>query len=94
MNYLKTYQIFEAKTQHAPITVSGNFDCSYNKLTLLDGCPITVLGNFNCSNNDLTSLEHGPTTVTGHFYFDNNKFPVMWQSKKLTNINNKTGLFN
>ena len=38
----------------------GNFDCSYNNLTSLEGVPNKVKGNFDCSNNKLTSLETLP----------------------------------
>lgn len=44
--------------------VTGNFDCSYNKLTLLDFAPEHVCGNFDCSSNIyLISLENAPKYV-------------------------------
>jgi hypothetical protein len=52
--------------------VSGDFNCSVNKLTSLEHCPV-VTGNFNCSDNLLTSLEHAPITVTGYFDCSINK---------------------
>lgn len=33
------------------ITINGNFNCSYNKLTSLEGCPSTINGYFDCSDN-------------------------------------------
>ena len=33
------------------ITVGGNFNCSYNELTSLEGAPKTVGENFGCSYN-------------------------------------------
>ena len=47
--------------------VSGNFFCSDNKLTSLEGAPQTVGGNFFCEINKLTSLEGAPQTVGGGF---------------------------
>jgi hypothetical protein len=101
--------------EHCPINVTGNFDCSYNQLTSLKHCPTTILAGFSCSNNLLTSLEHGPKTVSRRFNLSYNEFPeniqkkidnfegtwqelmalnVIWQSKKLNDLDNKTGLFN
>jgi len=50
------------------ITVGGNFNCSYNELTSLEGAPKTVGENFNCGNSELTSLEGAPEYVGGSFY--------------------------
>ena len=49
------------------VVVKGNFYCSENKLTSLDGAPQTVGGDFNCSINQLTSLEGAPKEVGGGF---------------------------
>lgn len=43
--------------------VRGNFSCSGNKLTTLEGCPREVGGNFMCSDNLLTSLEGCPKYI-------------------------------
>jgi hypothetical protein len=48
--------------------ISGDFDCSANRLTTLEGCPSVVGGTFDCGNNRLTSLEGCPTKVNGSFY--------------------------
>ncbi len=53
--------------------VYGSFDCSWNKLTSLDGCPNYVGDNFNCSDNELTNLIGGPKEVGGDFYCSRNK---------------------
>jgi len=53
--------------------VKGDFDCSNNKLTSLEGAPKYVGGNFYCSHNQLTSLEEAPERVEGGFYCSNNK---------------------
>jgi len=53
--------------------VSGNIDCSQNKLTTLDGCPSYVGGDFWCDWNKLTILEYCPNYVGGDFWcFENN----------------------
>jgi hypothetical protein len=48
--------------------VIGEFICSENNLTTLEGCPIKVGGYFSCSKNKLTSLEHSPKIVGKNFY--------------------------
>ena len=53
--------------------VTGNFDCSRNSLTSLEGSPKWVGGIFNCRNNKLTSLEGSPKSVGGGFDCDGNK---------------------
>jgi len=57
--------------------VSGNFDCSNNKLTSLDGAPIEVGGHFNCSGNLLTSLEGGPQKVKREYDCSKNKLVTL-----------------
>ena len=54
------------------ITVGGNFNCSYNELTSLEGAPKTVGENFGCSFNKLTSLVGAPKSVGEDFYCRNN----------------------
>jgi hypothetical protein len=53
--------------------VSGNFDCSTNELTSLEGCPKEVDGHFICNHNKLTSLEGCPQKVGRNLYCYNNK---------------------
>jgi len=53
----------------------GNFACSTNKLTALEGAPASVGGNFGCSSNKLTTLEgiHKILkTMDGAFYAGDN----------------------
>jgi hypothetical protein len=45
---------------------SGHFDCSYKKLTSLDGAPQAVI-DFNCYRNNLTNLIGGPQDLTGDY---------------------------
>ena len=52
---------------------SGNFYCSYNNLTSLEGAPTLVRGHFYCGYNKLTSLEGAPSSVGGSFYCPGNK---------------------
>lgn len=47
--------------------INGNFDCSYNALTSLEGAPTEVIGDFICSENKLSSLIGGPTQVKGTY---------------------------
>ena len=47
--------------------VKGNFYCSGNPLTSLEGAPKTVNGDFYCGSNQLTSLKGAPETVGGYF---------------------------
>jgi hypothetical protein len=53
--------------------VSGNFNCSYNNLTSLEGSPKWVSGNFCCDNNNLSSLKGCPEWVGGSFYCNSNE---------------------
>ena len=48
-------------------TVTGDFLCSFNELTSLEGCPSTVGGNFNCHFNRLKNLKGGPVKVGGNY---------------------------
>jgi len=52
--------------------VSGNFDCSLNKLTSLAGAPKVVDENFYCRDNKLTSLAGAPQEVGEGFYCEDN----------------------
>ena len=52
---------------------NGNFFCSDNQLTSLEGCPSEVGGYFDCSSNQLTSLEGCPSEVGGNFSCRNNQ---------------------
>ena len=51
----------------------GDFYCSRNKLTSLEGAPSHVGGDFYCSYNELTSLAGAPSHVGGHFDCSHNK---------------------
>jgi hypothetical protein len=53
--------------------VAGNFWCSFNKLTSLEGAPEIVHGDFVCSFNNLTSLEGAPKHVGKDFSCSCNK---------------------
>ena len=48
--------------------VSGDFDCSDNQLTSLEGAPNKIGEDFDCSDNQLTSLEGAPNKIGGGFY--------------------------
>jgi len=53
--------------------VSGDFACSRNQLTSLEGAPREVGYGFYCYNNQLTSLEGAPREVGDGFYCYNNQ---------------------
>ena len=53
--------------------VTGNFICSSNKLTSLDGCPREVDGYFSCSYNKLRDLIGGPQEVGNSYHCYNNQ---------------------
>ena len=57
--------------------VSGDFDCSWNRLTSLEGAPQTVGGYFNCNQNKLKSLEGAPQTVGRDFWCGENQLQTL-----------------
>ncbi len=52
--------------------VNGDFWCSENYLTTLEGCPNEVGGTFHCAINKLITLKGCPKIVGGHFTCYNN----------------------
>ena len=62
--------------------VSGNFNCSYNQLTNLEGSPNYVGGSFDCSRNKLTNLEGCPSSVGGNFNCSDNQLTNLEGSPK------------
>ncbi len=53
--------------------VSGDFNCSFCKLTTLEGAPYKIGGSFHAQYNQLTSLEHFPLVVGGHINLGHNQ---------------------
>jgi len=53
--------------------VIGNFDCSNNKFTTLEGSPEYVSEFFWCSHNKLTTLKGAPRKVRGGFICSDNE---------------------
>ena len=53
--------------------VTGDFDCSRNNLTSLNGSPKWIGGWFSCQYNQLTSLEFSPDYIGGFFDCTGNK---------------------
>ncbi len=49
------------------VIVMGDFDCSYNQLTTLNGSPSEISGDFSCGRNKLKNLKGGPQIVYGNF---------------------------
>ena len=56
--------------------IDGDFNCSYNNLTSLEGGPKEVKGHFNCSENHLTSLKGAPEKVNRSFFCYYNKLTL------------------
>jgi uncharacterized protein YfcZ (UPF0381/DUF406 family) len=67
--------------------VTGSFDCSYNKLTTLEGCPKNVGGDFICKFNELTTLEGSPEEVGKNFECGYNQLSTLEGSPKKINGN-------
>jgi hypothetical protein len=57
--------------------VTGNFWCSYNQLTSLEGCPKEIGEDFSCHYNQLTSLEGCPTEIGGDFFCSYNQLTTL-----------------
>ena len=55
------------------VIVEGDFFCSNNNLTDLEGAPQKVGGTFYCGDNNITSLEGCPREVGGDFYCCDNQ---------------------
>ena len=53
--------------------INGNFYCSSNQLTSLQGAPKSVKGSFHCENNQLTSLQGAPKSIRGDFDCNSNQ---------------------
>jgi hypothetical protein len=69
-------RFFDMEITELPIKfnkVSGNFICSYNHLSTLEGAPSSVSGGFDCFSNHLTSLKGSPTTVGTYYYCGRNR---------------------
>jgi len=53
--------------------VTGDFDCSNNRLTYLFGAPERVGGNFLCYKNQIRTLKGGPKELGGDFICSDNQ---------------------
>jgi len=62
--------------------VTGNFNCTKNELTSLEGAPKSVGGDFNCYDNQLTSLEGAPESVGRNFNCYGNQLTSLEGSPK------------
>jgi hypothetical protein len=63
-------------------SVTGQFMCSYNALSTLEGSPLSVGGGFYCNNNQLVSLEGSPLKVGRNFDCCGNKLTTLLGSPK------------
>lgn len=59
-------------------SVTGDFHCTNNRFTSLEGCPRSVGGDFYCSYNQLTSFE-GPRYIERDFLCDDNPIFSVWE---------------
>ena len=50
------------------VDITGNFDCSNNKLVTLENCPQKIGCTLYCQHNLLASLEGCPEYIGGDFY--------------------------
>jgi hypothetical protein len=57
--------------------VTGDFICSLNQLTSLEGSPKEVGGHFDCQGNQLTSLKGGPKEVSSNFNCADNQLTTL-----------------
>ena len=67
------------------IEVTGNFVCSDNQLTTLEGAPLKVGMGFYCNNNQLTSLEGAPQQI-GFFTTNSRGGTFNCSNNKLTSL--------
>lgn len=87
---MKIRELFESEPQncivrgkatlvgHCPARIEGDFVCSNNDITTLEGAPDYVGGDFTCFNNKkLTTLEGGPTHVGGGFNCPTNNLATL-----------------
>lgn len=63
-------------------SVSGDFNCSRNKLTSLKGSPINVGGDFCCFSNNLIDLTESPSKIYGDFYAYHNPLKTLLGSPR------------
>ena len=82
--------LFNKKLDCLPLKfgrVNGNFYCSHNKLTTLEGCPVEVGETFDCSYNLLASLEGCPKIIGRSFYCDHNQLRSLKGGPKEVGVN-------
>jgi len=68
----------------------GNFNCSFNQLTSLEGAPGSVGGYFYCARNQLTSLEGAPVSVGDNFSCSDNQLTSLTGIHKILKQMNGT----
>ena len=57
--------------------VTGYFDCSWNKLTTLEGSPKETGSSFDCRRNKLVTLDGCPDEIGGDFYCSFNELTTL-----------------
>ncbi len=78
--FLRTFNLFKIDESGNKVgfainfgEVTGDFYCTDNQLTSLEGAPQKVGGDFGCSENKLTSLKGAPKKVGGSFNCSRNQ---------------------
>jgi hypothetical protein len=70
--------VYQSKSNRFELVMArGNFDCSGNQLTSLEGAPLKVGGEFNCRWNKLTSLVGAPQKVGKWFDCQDNRLTTL-----------------
>lgn len=67
--------------------VLGDFNCSSNELTSLEGCPEYIGENFFCYKNEITNFKHCPKYVGGMFSASTNKLTSLEGCPEIINGN-------
>ncbi len=92
VNVTRYVYLYERGMHRLPVrfgTVGGDFDCTSNRLTSLEGAPRAVGGDFHCSSNRLTSLEGAPSTTRDFYCGKNQLTSLAGVHRALKRINGK-----
>ncbi len=74
-NYLRLKSLTELGVKFNK--VGGDFYCSGNQLTTLEGAPKSVGRDFYCYSNQLKTLEGSPKSVSGRFNCSGNELKTL-----------------
>lgn len=74
------------------VIVEGNFNCSDNNLTQLDGMPKEIGGNFDFSKNKISKLDRYLSKISGNITYSGNPFVKYKIEKKKKLYRKRIGL--